>query len=108
MPTDYTELRLQVLAAIAQRITMRYHLQGLTGEETRAYIQHQLKVAGVSHALFSDDAARLIYQYTKGIPRQVNNLCTAALLAGLAEQRKIIEASTVKQALLELQAEAAG
>lgn len=102
------KLRLQVFAAIAQRITMRYHLQGLTEQETRAYVQHHLKVAGVSHALFSDDAARLIYQYTKGIPRQVNNLCTAALLAGLAEQRKIIEESTVKQALLELQDEAVG
>ncbi|MDP2858386.1 MAG: hypothetical protein Q8P50_10470 [Bacillota bacterium] len=62
----------------------------------------------VSHALFSNDAARLIYQYTKGIPRQVNNLCTAALLAGLAGQRKLIDESTVKQALLELQDEAAG
>jgi type II secretory pathway predicted ATPase ExeA len=102
------KLRLQVFAAISQRITLRYHLSGLTEPETKAYIQHHLKVAGVSHALFSEDAARLIYQYTKGIPRQVNNLCTAALLAGYSAQRKIIEESTVKQALLELQDETAG
>ena len=70
--------------------------------------RHHLKVAGVGHALFSEDAARLIYQYTKGIPRQVNNLCTAALLAGYSAHRKIIEESTVKQALLELQDETAG
>jgi hypothetical protein len=38
----------------------------------------------------------------------VNNLCTAALLAGLAGQRKLIDESTVKQALLELQDEAVG
>ncbi len=103
-----SKLRLQVFAAISQRITLRYHLAGLTEPETKAYIQHHLKVAGVSHALFSEDTARLIYQYTKGIPRQVNNLCTAALLAGYSGQRKIIEESTVKQALLELQDEIAG
>jgi len=101
-------LRLQVFEAIVQRITMRYHLSGLTEQETGEYIHHHLKVAGLSHPLFSDDAARLIYQYTKGIPRQVNNLCTATLLAGFAGQRKLIDESTVKQALLELQDEAVG
>ena len=49
-----------------------------------------------------------IYQHTKGIPRQVDNLCPPALLAGYAAQRKVIEESTVKQALLELQDEIAG
>ncbi|NLE58359.1 MAG: AAA family ATPase [Planctomycetes bacterium] len=96
-------LRLQTFAAIAQRITMRYHLTGMPEPETRAYIEHHLSVAGVKHPLFSDDAARLIHQYSKGIPRQINNLCTAALLAGFAEQRRVIDESTVKQALMEFQ-----
>jgi type II secretory pathway predicted ATPase ExeA len=42
-------LRLQVFEAIAQRITMRYHLSGLTEQETGEYIRHHLKVAGVNH-----------------------------------------------------------
>jgi len=38
---------------------------------------------------------------------QVNNLCTAALLARYSSQRKIVEEATVKQGLLELQDEIA-
>ena len=98
-------LRLQTFGAIAQRVTLRYHLTGLPEQETRAYIQHHLKVAGVAHPLFSDEAMRLIHQFSKGIPRRINNLCTASLLAGFAEQRALIDEATVKQALAEVEGE---
>jgi type II secretory pathway predicted ATPase ExeA len=98
-------LRLLSLAAIAQRVTLRYHLSGLPESETRAYIEHHLKVAGVAHPLFSDEATRLVHQFSKGIPRRINNLCVASLLAGFADQKRLIDEATVKQALSEVEGE---
>jgi len=54
--------------APAARVTLRFHLTGLPEKETRAYIEHHLKTAGLSHALFSDEAAGLIHQFTKASP----------------------------------------
>ncbi len=99
-------LRLQTFEAITQRVNMRYHLTGLSDLETKAYIQHHLKVAGVNHALFSDEAVRLIYQFAKGIPRRINNLCTACLLGGYDAQKPVIDEATVKKALVEFQDDA--
>ena len=95
--------RLQTLEAITQRINLRYHLTGLSDLETKAYIIHHLKVAGVNHPIFSDEAIRVTYQFSKGIPRRINNLATACLLAGFMEQKSIIDEMTVKKALAEFQ-----
>lgn len=99
-------LRLQTFEAITQRVTMRYHLAGFSDLETKAYIQHHLKVAGVNHALFSDEAIRLIYQFSKGIPRRINNLCTACLIGGCGDEKSLIDEATVKRALAEFQDDA--
>lgn len=99
-------LRLQTFEAITQRVNLRFHLSGFSDLETKAYIQHHLKVAGVNHPLFSDEAVRLIHQFSKGIPRRINNLCTACLLAGFADQKPVIDEATVKRALLEFQDDA--
>ena len=40
---DRTELR-----QLAQRITGRYHLAPLSGDETAAYVRHRLRVAGAT------------------------------------------------------------
>ena len=61
--------------AISQRVNLRFHLTWLPEPET--YIGHHLKMAGVAHPLFSDEAVRLINHFTKGIPRRLNNLGTA-------------------------------
>lgn len=63
------------------------------------------EVPGSDHA--ADYAAvsphgvlQLIYQYTKGIPRKNNNLCTACLLDGFLEEKAVIDEATVKKAAL--------
>ena len=80
---------------LRQRIAVQYHLEGLAREELDAYLAHQLKAAGVSQPLFDDTARQALYQATKGIPRKVNKLATAAL--SLAAMRKM---SVVNEAIL--------
>jgi len=101
-------LRLRAFEAISQRVTLRFHLSGLPEAETKAYIQHHLKVAGVAHPLFSDEATHLIHHFTKGIPRRINNVATACLLAGFVEQKSLIDEATVKKALAEFQDDLGG
>ncbi|WNB75425.1 ExeA family protein [Methylomonas koyamae] len=72
------------LRQLNQRITARYHLLPLSFDETKAYIQHRLRVCRGSHRLFSAAAIRRIYRYSAGVPRLINILCDRALLGAYA------------------------
>jgi putative secretion ATPase (PEP-CTERM system associated) len=90
-------LRRPELEQFAQRIGVDYHLEALSREETHAYIQHRLKVAGAkSLALFSAQACDAVFQFSGGIPRLINLLCDTALVYGFAEQRDRIEAELIQ------------
>ena len=94
-------------AAFAQRITHRCHVEPLPLEATLAYIQHHLKVAGLKEGtpLFSDDALKRIAEWAQGIPRRINQICTAALVAGAVAKAKVIDDTPVRQAINDLERE---
>ena len=72
--------------------------------QTIAYIRHHIQLADYkSGTLFPDDALARIYDYTKGVPRQINRLCTTALLVGMADQKQILEESVIRKAVAELE-----
>jgi type II secretory pathway predicted ATPase ExeA len=73
-PTLRRRLKLGQLAALDQRIAVRYHMTGMTPEETGGYLRHHLALAGRSDTVLSDDAVSLIHQTSRGCPRAVNNL----------------------------------
>ena len=68
------------LRQLAQRITGRYHLEPLTRDETAAYIDHRLKVAGAIGEIFIAPAKRELYRLSGGVPRMINVLADRALL----------------------------
>ena len=80
-PTLRRMHRLGVLAALDQRIAIRYAMTAMTAGQTAGYITHHLKLAGRSDPLFSHDAAALIHDAARGLPRAINNLATQALIA---------------------------
>ena len=96
-------LRQSSQAALLSRIGVRYHLPALTKPQTATYIDFQLKQAGGSEKLFEDSTKALIHDYTGGIPRQINNLATACLLAASAENVSRISESILQQTLHEFQ-----
>ena len=83
-PTLRQRLRLGVLAALDQRVSVRYALAGMNAKETEAYVAHHVKIAGRSDTLFSADAITLIHNASRGYPRAVNNLAVNALTAAFA------------------------
>ncbi len=98
-------MKLGVLAALDQRIGLRYAMPPMTGEETSSYLRHHLALAGRSDTLFSDDAAALIHQTSRGYPRAVNNLALQALVAAFASDKAIIDESSARAAVAEVTAE---
>ncbi len=93
------------LRQLAQRITARFHIDPLTLAETRAYINHRLKVAGLpaNQELFPASIVKAIHKKTGGIPRLINILCDRTLLGAYAQNTskvdKAIYAKAAKEAI---------
>jgi len=104
-PTLRRRLKLGQLAALDQRIAVRYHMTGMTLAETTAYLRHHLTLAGRSDTLFSDDATALIHQTSRGYPRAVNNLAIQSLLAAFAASKAIVDESSARAAVTEVTTE---
>lgn len=77
----------------------------MSGEESGAYLRHHTKLAGRDDTLFSDDAAALLHQASRGLPRLLNNLAIQALVAAFADQKAIVDESSARAAVTEVTAE---
>jgi type II secretory pathway predicted ATPase ExeA len=101
-PTLRRMLRLGILAALDQRIALRYAMPAMATEETASYITHHLKLAGRSDPLISDDAVTLIHQAARGLPRAVNNIALQALVAAYATRKAIVDEASARIAVTEV------
>lgn len=92
------------LRQLNQRITARYNLDPLNLDETGAYIQHRLQVAGMSpeRVIFPPAVVRGIYRSTRGIPRIINVLCDRMLLGAYGRNASRVDASMLKLAVREV------
>lgn len=100
-PALRQKMRLSTLAALEQRIGMRYAMPPMTGTETRDYIHHHIKLAGRTDTLFTDDAITVIHTASRGYPRAVNNLSVHALTAAYARTNPIVDEKAARAALTE-------
>src|SRR6266478_3963293 len=76
-----TKLKQANLRQLRQRLTLRAKTHPLTAEESKAYIQQRLRIAGSNgQQIFDQDALALIHRYSAGIPRVVNLICELCLL----------------------------
>ena len=97
-------LRRAELRQLDQRVSIRYDLKPLTAEETSAYVQHRLSVAGGGAAVtFAPKALARVHRYTGGIPRLINLLCDRALLSGYSAHTNRIARELVDSAAASLE-----
>ncbi|MGH3163353.1 MAG: AAA family ATPase, partial [Streptosporangiaceae bacterium] len=70
-PTLRRRLRVGDMAALDQRIQLRYHIPApaLTPGEADGYLRAHLALAGRTGTLFSDDSVRAIHAHARGMPR---------------------------------------
>lgn len=88
-------LRLPELKQFAQRISSDFHLKPLTLEQLAEYIKYRLQVAGASRMLFTDKAIRMVFNFSKGVPRVANTFCDLALIYAFADGLEIVDWKTV-------------
>jgi general secretion pathway protein A len=88
--------------AVRQRISVSYHIEPLTAQETRQYINHRLQIAGCKKELFKPEALRRIYAFSRGYPRLINIICDHALLTGYSGGKNLIDADVIRECEKEL------
>ncbi len=86
-PTLRRRIKLGALAALDQRIGLRYTMPGMDTTETGTYLRHHLGLAGRSDAVFSDNAVAIIKQASRVYARAVNNIALQALIAAFVENK---------------------
>jgi len=87
---------------LAQRITARYHLEPLTKNNIKAYVDHRLAVAGQNIKIFPEKSINLLYKLSNGIPRLINVICDRALLGAYVENQYTVSPRILKKAAKEV------
>jgi len=87
------------LRQLKQRVALRCIIKSLPNvEETDRYITSRLLVAGAERTdVFSPSAIDYIFRCSEGIPRNINNLCDNALLAGYAAGETTINRPIIEE-----------
>jgi len=87
---------------LAGCVSNSYHLDTLDYQETVAYVQHRLRIAGAQNEnLFDDPAYKAIFRYSGGNPRLINVLCNAALIQGAIQETPQISAALIKDLIVQ-------
>src|ERR1700739_1468140 len=95
-PELEAKLKQPQLRQLRQRLTLRGKTHALTLDETKAYVQQRLRIAGSNgQQIFEPEAVVAIHRYASGIPRVINLLCEHCLVSAFVDQQKIIAPSVV-------------
>lgn len=96
------KLALNSLEQLRQRVSVYFHLSPLNSEEAKEYVRYRLKIASKSdREYFTDEALNMVYQFSKGVPRLINQVCDNALLTGYVEEAEIIDERIVGDVIQE-------
>jgi len=82
---------------LRQRISVHYHLEPLSKDETVQLILYRLKVAGAASKIFSSKAFHEIYRFSAGYPRLAVTICDRAMLSAYARATDFIDEDIIKE-----------
>lgn len=92
------------LRQLKQRIGVSVDLAPLTYNESLEYLRYRLAKVSRGHTSPLDEGAlKRIAAYSKGIPRVLNSVADAALLAGYASQKRPVTAQVVSEVLRKIE-----
>ena len=90
-PEEQTAL----LKTLSEYSSLRIELSVLSLDETQSYVEFSLDRGMITTPEFTRDAVQLIARISGGVPRQINRLCRALLLAAQADDRHEIDSELV-------------
>jgi len=56
-------------------------------------------MAGQSRPIFTEAAVKLIFDFTRGTPREINNICDIALLVGYSKKATTIDERIIAEVI---------
>jgi len=84
-----------VMEPFNQRIAIRYHMPGLSPEETQLYVTHHLKLAGAKEPIFDQKAIEAVHEVSFGIPRKIGTVTEQALTYAMFDQKHTVSPEIV-------------
>ena len=107
-PQMLRTLQMDSLTDLRERVVVRVHLKSLTLPETHAYIEHRIAFAtGTNNnssimdpyvPLFDDNAIKIIFHHSEGIPRRINSVALKAMLNAYQAGKIRIDDVVVREA----------
>ncbi|MEZ5286662.1 MAG: AAA family ATPase [Vicinamibacterales bacterium] len=93
------------LEQLNQRVTVRYHLTPLDAQDTHEYVNHRLRLAAASNTPMEFGAmlTGAIHERSGGLPRLINVICDAVLMAGYGEDKDTISPALLSTVIRELE-----
>ena len=104
-PTLRHRLRRGAFTALDQRIAVRYAIGGLTPRRRPATCSTTWRSRDAPTRCSPMTRSALIHEVSRGLPRQVNNLAVASLIAAFAAKKAIVDESAARAAVAEISAE---
>ncbi len=94
MVLDSPELR-----QLKQRVALRCQLQPLDHDQTRAYVISRLERAGApaEPPIFTEDAFERLFEFSRGIPRIINNLCENSMVSAFAHEKRPVTGDMITE-----------
>ncbi|WP_075171392.1 ExeA family protein [Neptunomonas phycophila] len=91
---------------VHQRLVATCFLKPLELDETKAFVQHRLRVAGWSNRpVISEAVYPVIHKFSQGIPRRINLICSRLFLYGSIEELETIRLADSEVVIGELLSE---
>jgi type II secretory pathway predicted ATPase ExeA len=92
-------LQKQGYEALYQRLRLRFALEGLSEEQTFAYIKHHLALCGATRDIFDRKSLARIYAASEGILREINNIAFECMMRAASRNQKTVDDKIVQWVL---------
>ena len=91
------------LRAYSEKIRVKCRIRPFTRAEGRGYVKYRLKLAGRDVSdIYTSEAVRQVWEFSRGIPRVMNLLCDRALLIGCTNSSPLIDSKIIREAIKDL------
>lgn len=79
-----------VMEPFNQRIAIRYHMPGLSPNQSKLYVTHHLRLAGAKEPILDEKALEAVHEISFGIPRKIGAVTEQALTYAMFDQKRTV------------------
>ena len=96
-------VRMKSMEQVHQRLIAAWRLEPLDPEETMGYVRHRLERAGWNgDPALEPGVLPIVYEFSQGIPRRINLICSRLLLHGFIGERHTLTADDAENVARDL------